>query len=103
MNLVGEQDDAVRTAERTDLREFFLRPDPAHWIVRIAEDHHGSEGCGELFFKVGKVDPIRSSPVPHEAALEDGSPRIFHRVKENIIHRRQKDDAVADVRYPLDD
>ena len=91
MNFIGKNQHMVLLAQGADPGELLPAPDFSGRVLRIAEDHHGGQRIGKLFFQVLKVHLILSVPVD-ERILEHPAPVVDDGIDEGVVNRRLDDD-----------
>jgi len=102
MNLVGDDDAVVLAADLAEFGEFFLRPDAADRVVRVAKDDAANPGDrnregGARFEEIFQIIEIHLIPfaVEFQVVRHDMATVVLNRTVERIVNGRLQDNLVA--------
>ena len=95
VNLIGHDDDAVAGRDLLQRGELLAAPDPAHWVVRVAQEQQARTGRLDGLLQGGQVAAVDAVGVTHEGDGGHGALVDLDDVAEGVVDGLLDEDRLA--------
>ena len=95
VNLVAQQTHTAFDTDIANAPQFFRRPDTAHRVVRIAQNHGRAARIGGLGFEIIKINAIVAVLVQYQLVVENGQTIVLGGKGERVIDRPLDNDLIS--------